>query len=304
MYIYQKEEISKRKGYKSQANSRFVDCHSIPYCAEVIKMKAQITLTPPESKRLIARAVSEMEEVKSAFRKGIILISLSSTNAYILEEIIGMKIEKEKYCSGFVAQEGTCANSSHNMSKEIAIIDGIINYLDDVRDIIKRMSTGDVFIKSANALDHNGYAGVFVGDSDSGELGVVIGHIYARKVTFLIPTGLEKLILNIKDAYEVAGQMECSYSLGYPVSIFPVEGRVITEIDALRILFNTTATLIGAGGIGGAEGSVTLVLEGRENNIKEAFEYIKSIKHEKTFCPPQNKREVMNLNYSKGDDDK
>jgi hypothetical protein len=301
--MYEKEEISKRKGYKPKANRRFADCYSKHCCVEVIKMKAQITLTPPESKRLIARAVSKMEEVKSAFQKGIILISLSSTNAYILEEIIGIKIKKEKYCSGFIAQEGTCANSSRNMLKEVAIIDGIVNYLDDAREIIKRMNNGDVFIKSANALDHNGHAGVFVGDSDSGELGIVIGHIYARKITFLIPTGLEKLILNIKDAYEVAGQMEYSYSLGYPVSIFPIEGRVITEIDSLRILFNTTATLIGAGGIGGAEGSVTLVLEGKENNISEAFEYIKSIKHEKTFCPSQNKREVMNLNYSKGGDD-
>lgn len=242
-------------------------------------MKAQITLTPSESKRLIAKAISAMSIVKNALKEGIILIALSSTNSYVVEEISGMKIEKERYCSGIVTPEGTFANPSKLMSKEIAIIKGKIEYLDNSKEIIKKMKKNDIFIKSANAIDPHGNAGIFVSDIDSGELGKLIGHIYARKINFLIPTGLEKLIYDVKKAFEVAGQQEYKYFMKLPVSIFPVEGKIITEIEALKILFDVDATLIGAGGIGGAEGSVTLVIEGE--NVKKAFKYVLSIKGEK-----------------------
>jgi len=246
-------------------------------------MKAQITLTPSESKRLIAKAISKMNIVKSALERGIILIALSTTNSYVLEEIIGTKIEKEKYCCGFVKEEGTTINLPRCTSKEVAIINGNVKYLDNSRKIIKKMDNDDIFIKSANAIDVNRRAGVFISESNSGELGYVIGYIYARKINFLIPTGLEKLIFDIRGALEVAGQREYAYSLGLPVSIFPIEGEIITEIEALKALFDVKATLIGAGGISGAEGAVTLVIEG--DNTKKAFEYVCSIKGEKTFFP-------------------
>lgn len=247
-------------------------------------MKAQITLTPPESKRLIAKAISKMDIVKNALERGIILIAFSTTNSYVLEEISGRKIDKEKYCSGFVKGEGTSTNLSSYMSKEVAIISGKMEYLDNSKEIIKKMSNKDIFIKSANAIDPSGYAGVFVSESDSGELGHVIGHIYARKINFLIPTGLEKLIFDVRAALNAAGQREYRYSMKLPVSVFPIEGEIITEIEALKILFDVNATLIGAGGVGGAEGSVTLVMEGIEDKIKRAFEYVRSIKGEKSFC--------------------
>lgn len=246
-------------------------------------MKAQVTLTPPESKRLIAKAVSQMAIVQDALKKGKILIAFSSTNSYILEELSGGKIDKTTYCSGIITKKGTYATLPSAMSKEALIVDGKVTRIDNSRKIIKKMNKEDIFIKSANAIDVEGNTGVFVSDSSSGELGHVIGHIYARKINLLIPTGLEKLIYNLRGAFKVAGQHEYVCSLGLPVSVFPLHGEVITEIDALKILFDVKATLIGAGGISGAEGSVTLVLEG--NNVKEAFNYIGSIKGEEKIFP-------------------
>ena len=69
-------------------------------------MKAQIVLTPSESKRLIAKAVSQMENVKKALKKGRIVICRGSTNAYIAEEITGRRIDKGGYALGYIRSTG------------------------------------------------------------------------------------------------------------------------------------------------------------------------------------------------------
>ena len=73
-------------------------------------MKAQIVLTSSESKRLIAKAVSQMNVVKKALKKGIIVICRGSTNAYVAEEISGQQIEKGKFTAGYVGPKGLSVN--------------------------------------------------------------------------------------------------------------------------------------------------------------------------------------------------
>ncbi len=57
-------------------------------------MKAQISLTTSESKRLIAKAVKEHPKVKNALENGIVAIALGSTNAFVAEEILGERLKK------------------------------------------------------------------------------------------------------------------------------------------------------------------------------------------------------------------
>ncbi|MDI6811737.1 MAG: hypothetical protein QMD80_08765, partial [archaeon] len=52
------------------------------------KEKILITLTPSESKRLIAKGVKNLEEVQRALKHGTIIITLGTTNAYVVEEIL------------------------------------------------------------------------------------------------------------------------------------------------------------------------------------------------------------------------
>lgn len=56
--------------------------------------RALITLTPSEAKRLIGKAVAMMEPVRESLKKGTIVICLGTTNAYVVEEILGRRIEK------------------------------------------------------------------------------------------------------------------------------------------------------------------------------------------------------------------
>lgn len=45
--------------------------------------RALVTLTPPEGKRLIARAVAAMPEVQDALKHGFVYIATGTTAAYV-----------------------------------------------------------------------------------------------------------------------------------------------------------------------------------------------------------------------------
>ena len=63
-------------------------------------MKRQFVLTVAESKRLIAKAVAQLPEVQSAMSEGTVVVATGTTNAYVLEELWGKKIDKRRYRSG------------------------------------------------------------------------------------------------------------------------------------------------------------------------------------------------------------
>ena len=51
-------------------------------------MLAQLTLTPSEGKRLIAKAISCLEQVQQAYKDGIVIIATSTTTAFVAEEVL------------------------------------------------------------------------------------------------------------------------------------------------------------------------------------------------------------------------
>ncbi|MEM2942123.1 MAG: hypothetical protein QXT81_01735, partial [Candidatus Bathyarchaeia archaeon] len=69
-------------------------------------MRVQVTLTPPESKRLIAKAVAKLDAVEKARKKGIILVGASTTCAFVLEELTKRKIARGYGC-GITMPRGT-----------------------------------------------------------------------------------------------------------------------------------------------------------------------------------------------------
>jgi hypothetical protein len=138
-------------------------------------------------------------------------------------------------------------------------------------DLLEEMDEKDVFIKSANALDPEWNAGVLAAAPEGGIIGRVLPVIQRNKVNLIIPVGLEKLIpTSITDARDEAGIFKTDDSTGLPCDIVPVEGIVITEIEAINILSGAVAIPIGAGGVSGAEGAVTLVIKGTNNQVETA----------------------------------
>ncbi len=248
-------------------------------------MKAQVTLAVTESKRLIGKAVKEHPWVREALEKGIIAIGSGSTNAYVVEELLGEAIEKGGYIAGFVDDRGTCIVPRDKRVKNVVLEKGEV-ISETLEDAAKRMGKGDVFIKGANALDFDGIAGVMMASLTGGTIGDVLGILKARGVRVILPVGLEKLVPNsIAEASNIAGIYEMDHSDGVPVGIMPVSGEVITEIEAFYILAGAKAVNIGAGGVGGGVGSRTFVLEAAGDNISRALGLLREIRGEKSITP-------------------
>ena len=244
-------------------------------------MKAQITLTVSESKRLIAKAVKEHSLVKEALEKGVVAIGFGSTNAYVVEEILGRDIEKERYVAGLVDEHGTCVVPSEERIKAVALEKGEV--IEEALDsVVKRMKNTDVFIKGANALDKEGIAGVMMASLTGGTIANVLGIIKARGVKLLIPVGLEKLIPNsIEDVSKIAGIYEMDHSSGIPVGVMPMSGDVITEIEAFELLAGVRVYVIGSGSIGEQSSVITMILEGGNGEVKKAVQIMEAVKGEK-----------------------
>ena len=257
----------------------------------VVAMRAQITLTSAEAKRLIAKAVVKFEVVKKALNNGTIVIHPSTTTSFIIEELLG-KFPSGGFACGVVTPKGTCI--SKVMLKGI-IEKGVIlkpeeflpwvikdgRLIENIKliDALKEMGPGDVYIKSGNALDPEGNVGVFVGHPLGGTIGIAFSICTARGINLVIPINLEKLILTpIKKASRESGIHRINYSMGMPVGLLPINGLVVTELEAIKILSGANAVQIGAGGIMGAEGATTMVVEGEETQVKEAINIIESIK--------------------------
>jgi len=265
-------------------------------------MKAQVTLTPAESKRIIAKAVASMSEVKRALKKGIVIISLGTTNAYVAEEILGKKIRKNLFAAGMVTPQGTCITPRDKRLKRIIIKNRKVANL-QLTEVLDELDSNDVFIKGANALDPDGHAGVFTADPHGGTVGEALGVVMSRGVHFIVPVGLEKFIPgSLLEVSRKVGITKIDKSMGTSVGLTVVTGKIVTEIDALRMLVGVEVTPMGAGGIGGAEGAVTLLLEGDKKAVEKAWQLVKDVKGEKPLkvIPEDCKNCTYNCTYRLG----
>ena len=70
-------------------------------------------------------------------------------------------------------------------------------------------------------------------------------------------------------------------SIGVPVGMVCVTvGMAYTELDALETLFDVETVHFASGGYGGAEGAVTIIIEGDEREVNQCCDYIEGIKGE------------------------
>ncbi|WP_371373115.1 hypothetical protein [Sporomusa aerivorans] len=249
--------------------------------------RAFLVLTPYESRRVIAKAVSQLTDVQEALKNGWIIVATGSTNGYVAEELLGSPIVKENFISGHITQ-GETWNTPGNPD----FIFPIVLYKGVRQDMraeqaLEQFGPGDVFIKGANAVDHQGHAAVFMAHQAGGTIGSALGTLYARGAKLIIPVGLEKMIPSVTEAVKHSGNRSYAHTTGSPVGMMPiVNAIVVTEIQALTDLFAVQAYHIGSGGIAGSEGAVSLVLEGGREAVKKAFDFIQTIKGEKPLQRP------------------
>ena len=247
------------------------------------KMRAQITLTPSESKRLIAKGVAAFPSVQNALKDHTIIVAGGTTNAFLIEELIGESIEKKStYTVGIVTRGKTGVTTVDNRIHPFVITKGKAREKEfRWKSYLTELEPGDIFIKGGNAVDHTGLAGVLSSDNMGGTIGTAWGAVMQRKIEFIVPVGLEKLVPDVREAVEFLSGHPIDKATGDKIALMPMLGAtVVTEITALELLYDIKAKCVSAGGVDGSEGAIVLVLEGEKEKIDIAFEEIEFLKGE------------------------
>jgi hypothetical protein len=256
-------------------------------------MLAQIVLTPAESKKLIAKAITKLDVVQQAAKNGMVVIHPSSSTYFIFEELVGTKPKTNYWVCGAVTPRGMCVEmamviggySPPSMKYDPgelrglwAIKHGKVLTENTTAGLMEQITAKDVYIKGVNALDPQGNVGILVGER--GGLGVILSAWKKKKFSLVFPVGLEKLIpISIRQAAMEAKQVKYEYGMGLPAGLFPCpNGKTITEIDAVKILSGAIAVPIASGGLGGAEGATTLIIKGNNEQVRDAIEFIEQSK--------------------------
>jgi hypothetical protein len=269
-------------------------------------MRAQVVLTPAESKYLIAKAIARMDVVRKAAAGGMIVIHASSTTYFLVKELTGDVPHTDHWVHGGVYPQGLCTEvgasrkpgqappppdpnapprkfnadwfpfkwviKDHKMTSGIAL-----------GKILEEIRPDDVYVKGCNAVDAEFHAGVLFGHDDGGgTIARVMGAQAQKGFNVILAVGLEKLIpVSINEAAKAtARKSEFEYAMGMNCGLFPVKtGTTVTEIQAVEILSGgAKAVPIAAGGLGGAEGAVVLAIEGDKGQVTKIIDFIEQCK--------------------------
>lgn len=242
-------------------------------------MKCQFTLTVSEGKRLIAKAIASLPEVRKALSDGLILLKGGTTVSAISEELCGQPLR----ISGRVTPRGTVSSGAAEPEGPHSILlrRGAAEKADGrLAEIAREMGRDDVCVCGANLIDPWGGAAMMAGKDLCGEPGSVIPALESEGVRCYVAAGLEKLSpVPLREACGNAGRKASVWAMGMAVGLVPVPGRVVTELDALSLLGWPRRWLVGRGGISGAEGASTFVVEeGSEETIRALLRLLRNIK--------------------------
>ncbi len=245
-------------------------------------MKLETVLTVSQSKRLIAKGVLRHPVVRTALQIGTIGVCRGTTCSAVAEEFLGRRLERFSYTTGLTLPKKPCPPleaSGHTVS-DVLIRRGEIHMDGEtVIEAARNMNPGDVIIKGANALNHEkGVAGCLVGHPAGGTVGGFWGPLYGRKIRLVIPVGLEKQIAG--DILELS--RECMEE-NSGNALMPMNGIIITEVEAISLLTGANARQTAAGGIRGAEGAVRLLISGDEGQIQGVRELLASLEQEPPY---------------------
>ncbi len=227
----------------------------------------QFFLTPQAGKRLIAKAFLYIPEVLRALKNQTIVIIAGTTNAYIAQEMLQYIGQSEGFTMqgfyrGITLPPGYAGNKpSAEQPADVVIENGAWVKGKTIFDTADQLGQGDIIIKGANALDmENHKAAVLIGHPKGGTIHASLAAVIGRRSVLYLPVGLEKRVCSNLDV--LAAALNSPEASG--PRLMPVQGTIVTELDAIRVLSGCQADLIAAGGIGGAEGGLWIAVSGTE----------------------------------------
>ena len=246
-----------------------------------------VVLVPSESKRLIARGVLALPEVRRVLKEGLFVVSRGTTTSYIAEELLGVKLPKANCTAGIITDSRLSVTIPEEGFGPWVFRKGVKSE-ESAEEALKQFTSIDVSVKGANAIDPQGNVGVLAGNDFGGTIGSIWPVLASRGSHLIVPAGLEKMIASVVDASWACGNKLFKYVMGTRVALMAVvNAKVVTEIQALEVLTGVHAVHVASGGVGGSEGAVTIALEGSDATVKRAFELVQSVKGEPPIGMPR-----------------
>lgn len=232
-------------------------------------------------------AVARHPAIQHAYRHGKLIVANGITNAYVLEELTGEQVEKGSFTAGVITDGVPCITDSAVRQPAAVFVEGRRSAR-SWQDVAAELGPDDVFVKGANAIDIHGNAGVLLAGKQGGTIGIAMGFLAASGAKLIMPIGLEKLIPNVRDAARVMGQRQVTDSFGLACGIYVVStAEIVTEVEALEMLFDVDAIAVAAGGVAGTEGAITLAVCGTAAKCNEVISLVKRLKQEPPIKVPK-----------------
>ena len=251
----------------------------------------QFVLTPAAGKRLIGKGIARHTAIVKALKKGTIVIVAGTTNGYVAEEILKelgqiKAFQRDNFYRGIILpphRPKTSTGRTYDESKffgDVVIENGVFQKGKTIFGVVDDLHEGDVILKGANAVDLiQRKAAILIGHPKAGTIGAALPVVVGRRVRLILPVGVEKRVLENLD--DLAAKMNAPGAQG--PRLLPVPGEIFTELDAIELLTGATASLVAAGGVSGAEGSIWLAVSGKPSQEKAAEALIKSVVNEPAF---------------------
>lgn len=248
-------------------------------------------LTPSAGKRLIAKAVTKSLLESNTIKSGVIVLIAGTTNGYIAEELLnslnqGNGFSRNNFFRGISTPPSIKTSEQGRMpdnfkfNGDVIIDNGIWQKGLTIFDYVDKLKMGDIIVKGANCVDcKRKNVGILIGHPKGGTIMAVLQAVIGRRVSVMFPVGLEKRVTD--DINLIAATLNSPDSIG--LRLMPVQGDIVTELEAIELLCGTKATLVAAGGVYGAEGAVWINISGSGGAIAETEKLIDSIASEPLF---------------------
>ncbi|NLW22184.1 MAG: hypothetical protein GXY88_02845 [Tissierellia bacterium] len=239
--------------------------------------RIQVTLTVEEGKEIIALGILKHPGLINSLEKGKVLFKGGTTVSRITEKLLGLPLR----ISGRITKRGTVASlKTVEGPHSIIVHQGIWKNVDEsMVEEVQKFGRNDLIVCGANAFDANGRAALMAGSSGGGIVGQSISAWYSEGAQILIPVGIEKMIPgNLDEIIRKCGRRGKSLSWGMAVGLIPLYGEIFTEVEAIKRLAHVDCFPIGAGGLGQAQGSITLEIWGEEGELDKIIDIVKKVK--------------------------
>jgi len=239
-------------------------------------MKASAVLNSTTAKRLIAQGVAAHPLITDAMQEGTVVVTMGTTNGYVASELLGDPIDQGAFAAGVIDDRWNI-NARLGEATDLVLKDGVQIPFDE-KAVLSGLTAGDVVIKGGNALDPFGTVGVLLASATGGTVGRYASSAIARGVDIVIPISVAKSIHTpITDLMLEMGSHKMELPMGLPCGMYPLIGQVVSEIEALQLLFDVRAMHVCSSGIGIGKGSVSLLIEGEDDKVRAAFERVQQL---------------------------